>query len=111
MPAARACIHCRSPNIKTAILCTIFSRIIIAETGISFKVQVFRHPHLIADFYGSISLAIAGVCKCSFGRLRTAAGFFAAVAAQDDGIAEDFDVLFECGHHVGIAPTLDILAD
>ena len=70
-PKART-IHRGSQGIKATILCAVFCGIIIAETVFRFEVEIFGHPHLVANSYCFVDLAVTFIRQLAiFACIRT----------------------------------------
>ena len=68
--AALACIgvfayaiHCNGPWVKGSVLVAVGAGIVIAETAIYDKVQVLRHPGLVANFDSLVNSIVTGIDK------------------------------------------------
>ena len=73
VPAARARRFRRTPRVKAAVLGAVGGVVVVAVAVRGFVVEVLRHPGLRADGYRLVRLAVAGVGKRLFGKLRALA--------------------------------------
>ena len=80
--------NCSRPKIETTVLGAVsFSRIFSTATPavFRFEVQVFRHPHLIANFHSLVSLTIAGIDSFTIINIRVQ-------LARKDNLENKFDM-------------------
>ena len=73
VPAARARRFRRTPRVKAAVLGAVGGVVVVAVAVRGFVVEVLRHPGLRADGHRLVRLAVAGVGKRLFGKLRALA--------------------------------------